>query len=229
MTPHPISWSEVSAIFGGTFDPPHLGHRGAALGLLKNPGVREVVILPSATPPHKAAQTTAEERSEMARLGFPIDSMKEFRLDLREIERATRTGKPSYSYDTLVELRRELPKLAFVIGTDQLEGLSRWHRFPEVIELCHWIVLERKPEGQAAGRRALAEYEASGLLRRDKDHRWTTPKGMTLTTVETAAPALSSTAIREEIARSGTPPPGSISPEIETYLKRHRLYGSRGT
>ncbi|HUP55886.1 MAG TPA: adenylyltransferase/cytidyltransferase family protein, partial [Bdellovibrionota bacterium] len=65
-----MNWREVTAIFGGTFDPPHLGHREAVAGLFRNPGVREVWVMPAASPPHKPAIATAEQRLELARLAF---------------------------------------------------------------------------------------------------------------------------------------------------------------
>src|SRR6185437_5876583 len=63
-------------------------------------------------------------------------------IDPREVQNAS-PGKPSYSFDTLQELRKDDPRIAFVIGADQLQELPRWHRFPEILGLCHWIILKR--------------------------------------------------------------------------------------
>ena len=224
------------ALFGGTFDPPHLGHREAVRGLFQVPGVSRVKILPAPVPPLKTSQATAEQRLAMARLNFaavPGDPMPaEIEIDTRELDRAVREpGRPSYTFDTLQEIGREIPRerLAFVIGADQLLQLPRWHRFPELLELSHWIVLERKPDGGARARTMLQEWTGSGLVRTTgQPSRWATRSGRELRVVPTKARELSSTAIRESIARTGKAP-GSESapwllPEVLSYLKTHRIY-----
>ena len=229
----PVQWHEVTALFGGTFDPPHLGHLLAVDGLFSEPGVRAVRVIPSPTPPHKPAMASALDRTEMVRIAFAHGASFRPRgpveIDLCEIERAeANPGALTFSFDTLSELRRVIPKLAFVIGTDQLERLPTWHRFPEVLGLSHWIVLARKggdPEG--AWRQTLAQWQGSGLVRAEGNGVWRVRSSDTIIqSVPTPAPALSSTWIRESLARSGNPPEGSIPPDVHTYLMKHRLYGS---
>jgi nicotinate-nucleotide adenylyltransferase len=219
-----LDWSQITAVLGGTFDPPHVGHLVAARGLLANPGVRQVLVLPSAAPPHKPAIATAPQRLDMAKLTFGA----EFRIDPRELERAS-SGRPSYTYDTLRELNREIPpdRTAFVIGTDQLAGLPRWNRFPDVVGLCHWIVLKR--QGAGGVREALAPLLASNLLRSLDEDRFQVVSGdRTLVIVPTSAPELSSTGIRQTIALEGRAPEAFVTPEVSAYLKLHRIYGTQG-
>jgi nicotinate (nicotinamide) nucleotide adenylyltransferase len=201
-----LNWREVTAIFGGTFDPPHLGHREAVASLFKVPGVGRVFVSPAATPPLKASRASTEARIAMTRLAFA--GLPDVTIDLREIERAKKDpAKPSYSFDTLLELKREIPgkQLAFVLGTDQAARLPSWHRYPEILDLCHWIVLKRKgsPASPPFG-----------------DSRFTV--------CETDASAASSTAIREAIAKTGKPPENTLMPEVQSYLKLHRIYGTSG-
>jgi nicotinate-nucleotide adenylyltransferase len=221
-------------VFGGTFDPPHMGHRTAVNGLFTEPGVRAIRVVPSPQPPHKPPLVSAEHRVEMARLNFlttPQPSLRgPVKIDLCEIRRATaRPGTPSYSFDTLGELKRDVSQLAFTIGTDQLARLPSWHRFPEILGLCHWIVLKRKGASNKVndGLQTLAQFEASGLLQTQNGSYRVRATGTTLQVFETSAPELSSTEIRESLARSGNPPTGSILPEVHNYLMKHRLYGSR--
>jgi nicotinate-nucleotide adenylyltransferase len=219
-----LTWNDLTAVFGGRFDPPHQGHVEAVLGLFERPGVKQVLILPSPTPAHKPAVATPEQRLEMAKLAFAHPKLP-IQLDLREFERAS-AGRPTYSFDTLSDMKREFgPSLAFVIGTDQLENLPQWHRFPDVLGLCHWIVLERKSAPH--GGKTFSEWEASGLVARVSDHLWRFKAGgTTMTLVPTPAPALSSTAIREQIARTGEPPEAQLPPGVYAYLKNVGLYGS---
>lgn len=149
-------------------------------------------------------------------------------VDLCELERA-RPGSPTYTFDTLQELRRKIPQLAFVIGTDQLLKFHTWHRFPDVLGLSHWIILERKNRGTADPetiRQVLGQWEGSGLVRSEGSSWRVRDGGTILLPIPTPAPALSSTEIRESLARSGNPPEGSILPEVHNYLMSRRLYGT---
>ncbi len=227
-------WGEVIALFGGRFDPPHRGHLESVRGLFSEPGAREVWILPSPTPPHKPAQAPAADRLEMVRLCFNRANLgllaDSIRIDEREMAHArSHPGLPTYTIDTLREVRREVRDLAFVIGADQLALFHTWNRFPELLGLCHWIVTCRKPGGEDLARETLRHWESGALIRsQGETGLWRVggESGTCLKLVQTPAPELSSTQIREEIARSGNPPSESLSPEVNQYLKRQRLYGS---
>jgi len=231
---NPPRWSEMIALFGGRFDPPHRGHAEAIRGLFKTPGVRQVWIIPSPTPPHKAAAASIEHRVKLARLGLletqRMGDAGAIRIDLREVERAkARPDLPTYTFDTLQEIRRETTQIAFVIGTDQLEQLPSWHRFPEVLGLSHWIVLARRPNGLERSQIVLNEWEASGLVQKTPETGvwWIKGTNSFLNLVPTEAPEVSSTRIREQLARAGEPPQDSVSGPVLAYLKQNRLYGIR--
>lgn len=228
-------WSEVTATLGGRMDPPHLGHREAAAGLLKHPGVRTVLVIPSATPPHKPAQASAAQRAKMTQLAFgrsvahplPESTLAAIQVDEIELKRAQREpSRPSYSFDTILELRQRYSRLAFVVGADQFQDLHLWHRFPEILSLCHWIVLERKPNGQDLTLKTCQEWSSSGLIEAVGTDLWKVRNSTSfIHSVATEAPALSSTQIRKEIATQGSPPACSLLPEVEAYLKDQQLYG----
>ncbi len=229
------AWSEVTAIFGGRMDPPHLGHREAVAGILRNPGVRNVLIIPSASPPHKPAQASAQQRTQMARLAFgpslqhriPEASQKLIQVNEIELKRSQKDpDRASYSFDTLQELRSQYPRLAFVLGADQFQDLPAWHRFPEILSLCHWIVLQRKPNGSDLAQKTLQLLSASGLIEPVRTDLWKVRNSTAVIhSVATDAPDLSSTQIRREIMIHGAPPPSSLLPEVEAYLKIQQLYG----
>lgn len=226
----PVRWNEITAVFGGRFDPPHLGHREAVRGLFKFPAVKQVLILPSGSAPHKPTLGTSIQRAEMARLAFgdmPFDSLPpEIRIDSSELDRAKQSPHiPTYSFDTIHELRPHYPQLAFVIGADQLAALPTWHRFPELLTLCHWIVLERKPTGSQVARQTLQEWETSGLVKAKGPNTWESKAGFLIQIVPTEAKDVSSTSIRESIARTGEPPADTLLPAVLDYLKEQHLYG----
>ncbi len=231
----------VTAVLGGTFDPPHVGHLKAIEGLIRECGVARVLVLPTPAPPHKPSTASVDQRIEMATIAFGALG-PDVLLDWREYERAKRqaTGQPIYTFDTLLELRREHRELAFVVGSDQLEKLPSWRRFPELLSLSHWIVLERKPRGHEKALSVLQEWAASGLVRRgprSDEPAWDirvplpveaggplrSPPQLWL--VPTPAPEVSSTSLREQMALRGQVDASALPPGIEAYLKANHLYG----
>jgi nicotinate-nucleotide adenylyltransferase len=176
----------------------------------------------------------------MTRLCFGSESKSkyhsEIRVDLTELE-ISHARSPGFTFDVLTALERKgqnLEKLAFVMGTDQLARFHTWHRYRELLSLCHWIVLARKPEGDRQAQKTLADWQGSGLAESAGPHVWRlmprqtpagrSPKSMIL--VETSAPALSSTGIREALGRTGEVPEKSLPELVSRYLKLHRIYGT---
>ena len=239
-------WNEITAVFGGRFDPPHLGHRQAVQGLLKNPGVKQVLVIPSAAPPHKPTVASIESRLAMTRLNFAIAAGDSFpaaqvQVDDREIRRNDlNPDQPSFTFDTLKELRKIDEKLAFVVGTDQLPFFHRWAKFPEILALAHWIVLERATPGETfteLAQQTLRDWSASGLVKPVQERLWQVTKGQTfgsrtagstfVTILPTQAVDVSSTFIRETIARTGASPADTLLPSVAEYLMLTGLYGIR--
>lgn len=201
-------------LFGGIFDPPHLGHREAVEGLLQVEGCQEIWIIPSGQPAQKQSRTAPEHRLEMARLNFA--NIPRTRIWEGEIHR----NGPSYSYETLMEIRREAPstlQITNCIGMDQWLKLSTWHRFPEILKLCHWLVFKRRnPENNSSVQVGLEQWQrwkTEGLIKDDQ-----------VLMQDTAARALSSTEIRAEAAR-GKINENHLKTEVFEYLMTHVLYG----
>lgn len=128
-------------IYGGTFDPIHIGHLRAAIDAGEQLGLDEIVLMPAAVPNLKATPgVSAEQRAAMAELA--IRDLPQFRVDRREL---TREGV-SYTVDTLAELRAELgveASLVFLMGTDSLVNLHRWDRWESLFDLANIAVLTR--------------------------------------------------------------------------------------
>lgn len=224
-----VRWSEVTAVFGGTFDPPHLGHFDALKGLFHVPGIRRARVIPAGAPPLKTAQTASSHRLAMSRLMVEELNRAGFTdvlLDSREVG----APGPSYSFDTLVALGREEKELAFVLGTDQLAALPRWNRFPELLRLSHWIVLQRKPADETQMNDAMSALIRSNLIVPTADPACFRITGATetrlLQIVPTEARALSSTEIRRQFALQGHVESGLLLPSVEQYLKENGLYGT---
>ncbi|WP_201313316.1 nicotinate-nucleotide adenylyltransferase [Dyella sp. EPa41] len=127
------------AIFGGTFDPIHLGHLSVAweASELLDADVR---LMPASVPPHRPSPL-ANAQQRVAMLKAALQKQSRLALDARELERSG----PSYTIDTLVELRKEEGDrpLVLLLGADAFAGLPSWHRWRELFDVAHIGVLSR--------------------------------------------------------------------------------------
>lgn len=128
-------------VFGGTFDPVHLGHLILAEHCREQAKLDQVLFIPAARPPHKQNNelTRFEQRVEMLQLaisGYPV-----FRVD--EIEK-DRPG-PSYTYATLEQLKQQHAgaELCLIIGADSLHDLPQWVQPRRILELATLLVVPR--------------------------------------------------------------------------------------
>lgn len=128
-------------LLGGTFNPIHFGHLRMAQELADALNLDEVRFIPAANPPHKITPTvSAQQRVAMVQLA--IDDNPLFKLDARELERAG----ASYTIDTLISLREELgskASLCLMMGSDAFTKLDSWHRWDELLNYCHIILVQR--------------------------------------------------------------------------------------
>ena len=120
----------MTALFGGAFDPIHVGHL-AIIGEVRQLGFDRVVLVPSRNPPHKPMQTPFAHRVAMARLVAD---------EVSEIESSGPPGIPSYTFDTLQHF--PAPR-AFVIGADAFAEIESWYRWRDVLALTEFIVVSR--------------------------------------------------------------------------------------
>ncbi len=131
---HPIG------IFGGTFDPIHYGHLRTAFELLQALRLSEVRFMPAGDPPHRDI-TVASPELRLQMVKAAIGHQQGFNVDDREMRRAG----PSYSVDTLAELRAEMPNrsLCLIVGMDAFLGLPKWHQWRDILKLAHLVVAHR--------------------------------------------------------------------------------------
>jgi nicotinate-nucleotide adenylyltransferase len=129
-------------IFGGTFDPPHVGHLIVASDAYEALELDRLIIVPSADPPHKQGEVaaTAQQRVEMMRAAVRDDAR--FEVDDLELRREG----ASYTVDTLREIRARHPgaELFFLVGVDQMRELHSWREPREVARLACLAVITRE-------------------------------------------------------------------------------------
>jgi nicotinate-nucleotide adenylyltransferase len=128
-------------LLGGTFDPVHIGHLIMAESAREALGLDWVEFIPARIPPHKAGEPITQAVHRVGMLQAAIENASYFRLNLMELER---TG-PSFTVDTLVELRQSRPgdEFVFIIGSDSLIDLPRWREPQQILELTTLAVIDR--------------------------------------------------------------------------------------
>ena len=130
----------MKVIFGGTFDPVHIGHLRMANELAETLSVKAVSLMPCYEAVHKQkVGASSEHRLNMLALAIKNDTL--LALDDRECRR----GEASYTIDSLLELRSELgvESLCLVMGADSANSLSSWLRVGEFSKLTHVVVINR--------------------------------------------------------------------------------------
>ena len=188
-------------IFGGTFNPPHLGHVRLVNEAADRIGADKVMIIPSCIPPHKMAGKLAsgKERMEMCRLAF---AGERFEISSIELDR----GDKSYTVETLRELKKIYPgsELYFIIGSDMLETFTRWYCWEEILTLATICAASRE-DGFKADLSIYTPEQREKILFLDIEPF-----------------EVSSTQIRVEVAKNGTS--GLIAPDVLEYIKENGLY-----
>ena len=202
-------------LFGGTFDPIHLGHLHAAVAVCEELGVEEIRLVLSARPGHKQnTGASASDRWQMLCLACSDDSR--LVADQSEVLRA----KPSYTVDTLLELRTANPTnaLSWVIGSDAYALLPSWYRWREVLELSNLVVLRRP------GYSLELDSTMVELTRSRQVERLSGAASGEVLVLESPMEAVAAEDIRASIA-AGRSADHLLPIAVATYIKDHNLYG----
>jgi nicotinate-nucleotide adenylyltransferase len=199
-------------VYGGAFDPPHWAHRALAEAALAQLRLDRLLILPTGQAWHKARPLTdAHHRLAMCLLAF--GDLPDTQVDPRE----TRRSGPSFTADTLQELRQEHPgaELFLLLGADQLLAFKTWMRWPEVLQLAQLAVANRA-----------TRIGADAL---DQTHAETDLSGVDIPFVRLDMPLtnISATAVRarfgQPLGRDGTH--AALVPQaVAGYISQHHLY-----
>lgn len=131
-----------AAIFGGTFNPVHLGHLNIARDIKKRFALDHVFVVPSAVPPHKKMANIADAKQRMEMLHLCFDSLEGFSVSDAELMRSG----PSYTIDTVKEFLRLLPagsELFLIMGMDAFLEIDTWKSWRELLKLVPLIVMTR--------------------------------------------------------------------------------------
>lgn len=208
----PFSGSVRRGVYGGSFDPVHVGHVQLAELAAQHAGLDVVVFVPAAMQPFKRQGPGAEDDHRMAMLALALENHPT--LEACDIEIAR--GGVSYTVDTLRELQRRHPedKLYFLMGADSLHDLPQWREPEEILRLALPIVVAREGE-PAPDWRVLAPLVDESRIEEIRH-------GMIAETVA----HVSSSEVRRRLA-SGETIEGMLAPAVADYIRQHGLYQER--
>ncbi|HXF83971.1 MAG TPA: nicotinate-nucleotide adenylyltransferase [Anaerolineales bacterium] len=197
---------EQIGFFGGTFDPPHLGHLILASEAYSQLGLDRLLWVLTPNPPHKQDRVLTPVEHRLAMVQLAIADEPAFELSRVELDRPG----PHYTLDTVEILSKQYPNADIIpiIGGDSLRDLPKWHRPKELLYKCHWVGVMRRPgeeenleelERQLPGITAKIHYVDAPLLE------------------------IASREIRNRIA-TGRPYRYYLHPAVYDYINRHQLY-----
>ena len=195
------------AIYGGSFNPPHLGHREAVITALEALNPDLLLIIPDHEPPHKEMEEgspTPAQRLELCRLTF--GDLEHVEISSLELER---NGK-SYTYDTVLELQERYPdaRLTLIVGTDMILTFEEWYHFEYLLAHCRLAALARDFEDEEKLREAARHLRSC--------------YGAEIILLDHAPLPMSSTELRRMLrSRLGAE---DIQPDAYAAIIRHRFY-----
>ncbi len=204
-------------VLGGTFDPVHIGHLRSALEVAEVLALDELRLMPNARPPHRdTPQVSAQDRLAMVRCA--VEGVPRLSVDARELARDT----PSYTIETLELMRAELAasdQLFLLLGWDAFCGLPSWHRWEELLQHCHILVLQR-PDADVEPPDALRNLLAARTV---SDPQALVGSAGHIAFVWQTPLAVSATQIRQLLA-SGKSVRFLVPDAVLAYIDAHNLY-----
>ena len=198
-------------LFGGTFNPPHLGHIELTDRVRKRLNIDKVILIPLGNPPHKVGMDIEDAKHRVKMLELAIENKDSFEVSRIEVERKGYT----YTIDTLKEFDRlyhDRYNFFYLIGADTLEQLTTWKDFEEVFKLCSFVVVLRK------GYTKKKAYEIANMLELQY--------GADIKILDIGNIDVSSTKVREMIRR-GESIDNLVPNKVAEYIRSNNLYAER--
>ena len=205
-------------LLGGTFDPIHLGHLAAARAAQQSLDLDAVLFVPSARPPHRSDRPRASEYHRVEMIRRAICAVAGWEVSDLELRR----HGPSYTWDTLGSLHQQglSPlQIFFITGADAFAEIATWHRYPDLLDAAHFVVVTRPGISLDAVRGRVPSLVPRMIPPEDVATSATTR----IIVIPSNTPDVSSTEIRQRAAR-GEPLDGLVSPAVAAYITHHRLY-----
>lgn len=210
---------ERIGIFGGTFDPVHCGHLAIAKQATKELGLEQMLFIPAPDPPHKQ-RIMATYGQRLAMLELALTGHSCFSVSLLETE----LSAPSYTVDTLLELRKRLTgQFYFLIGADSLLDLHQWYKLEALLQLTSFAVISRPGIDLATMQQAISHLPGDFLPYDAEQMRWQRKDGTKFVLLlNQIQEDISSSAIRAQLRRGETTE--LLDKRVMGYIEQEGLY-----
>lgn len=210
-------------LFGGTFNPVHLGHLRAAEEVRRRAGLRRVLFIPSYLPPHKQSAEMASPEDRFAMVRLAVKGHPAFEASPLEIE-ARETSYSIITLNKVQEIHRD-SRVFFILGIDAFMEIRTWRAYRDVLARCRFIVISRPGYRLDEARRALPGDYADSILELPEAGPLdtVTADGYRIFLVAIDALDISSTAVRR-LARAGRPLTGLVPEAVDFYIRKKKLY-----
>ncbi len=217
---------ETIGLFGGTFDPIHLGHLRAAAEVRRRTRLTRILFIPSYLPPHKAKGTAASPDDRLRMVELACRRRVGFEASPLEVE----AREKSYSILTLRKVRALAPRsrLFFILGVDAFLDIGTWREYEKVLRECYFIVTGRPGFDLERAREVLGGRlrDDIGPLASPGSLSGTASPPTRVVLLPIGALDVSSTKIRAKVRR-GEPVEGLVPRAVAAYIREHRLYRGR--
>ena len=212
-----MSAPRLTGLLGGTFDPVHNGHLHIAQSAISELGFDHVALVPCKIPVHREQPIAgAEQRLAMLQLAVADNPA----LAINDIE--LNRDLPSYTFNTLTELRRIDNETRFccLLGVDAFLEFTQWYRWRQILELAHLLVIKR-PGYQVESNEEMERLLQRHYLDNVQQLRQTPVGGIVI--VELNAPDISATHIRQRLA-SGADVSNLVPAPVNAWLEQYPIY-----
>lgn len=186
-----------TGLFGGTFDPVHIGHLINAQRVKEIRELDRIIFIPAFISPFKTGEKRSEASDRMAMLKTAISGIDGFDISDYEITK----GDVSYTVDTLHHFREEYDNLELIVGFDNLAAFDKWHQPDDVLELAQLVVMKRITDDKEFDH----DYDQQAVI------------------VDTPVIEISSTEIRKRV-QQGLDIRYMVPESVRTYIEKNKLY-----
>jgi nicotinate-nucleotide adenylyltransferase len=201
------------ALFGGTFDPIHLGHTAVAADSVKHIGAEKIIFIPAKRSPLKGFSPVASDDNRFRMIALAIAGNKSFELSDCELKKPA----PSYTLETVRRFQADYgseTSIYWLVGADSIDDLAHWYKITELIDACNISVMCR------AGCEPPDFIKFEPLWGRQRAEK------LRRNVVQTPLIDISSTQIRGRLA-AGLDVTDMLHPAVADYIRTHGLYRSR--
>ncbi|MCP3931641.1 MAG: nicotinate (nicotinamide) nucleotide adenylyltransferase [Bacteroidetes bacterium] len=205
-------------LFGGTFDPVHLGHVQLADRASEKCGLEKVIFIPAASPPHKLEKNITDFHHRVMMVELALEDRQSFKVSSLEGE----LPAPNFTIDTLQFLKKHLPdsdELFFLTGVDAFLEIETWKEYCNLLSSIHFIVLQRagfNPNSLACFAQHLGYIKESGFLKNPQSDK-------NIYYLDDRVINISSSDVRKKISQR-TSLKEFLHHKVERYIIEHSLY-----